>query len=198
VCLQIVKPRSADADVQTPDLSVDCEPFVGAKRDDGRILFDENRRPVPPGIFAHAIAWLRPAGRTLAVLHVVSRPEGEFDPKTGYLTYETQTVDATQVDWDTEQACFDTFLRELARFYAPSALHDTRPPSDREDSEMTVDEMDMSRQQRNDNALEFSRHQLEHVLFPAMRRYAKFPKDSIKHITELADVKALYRTFERC
>lgn len=103
-----------------------------------------------------------------------------------------------QVDWSAEQACFDTFLRELARFYAPSALHDTSPTSEQDDADMPADDTDTTQQQRNNNAHEFARHQLEHVLFPAMRRYPKFPKDSIKHITELADVKALYRIFERC
>ena len=103
-----------------------------------------------------------------------------------------------QVDWNAEQACFDTFLRELARFYAPSALHDTSPTSEQDDADMPAEDTDTTQQQRNNNAHEFARHQLEHVLFPAMRRYAKFPKDSIKHITELADVKALYRIFERC
>lgn len=124
-----------------------------------------------------------------------------------------------QVDWNAEQACFETFLRELARFYAPSALNDTRPlgqddnDNDHDDADMsTIDddpdldpnsEAERQRQQRRqkkrlDDAHDFARHQLEHVLFPAMRRYAKFPKDSIKHITELADVKNLYRIFERC
>jgi len=103
-----------------------------------------------------------------------------------------------QVEWTAEQACFDTFLRELARFYAPSALHDVQPALNHDDTDMPCDDPASAQQQRDDDAYEFSRHQLEHVLFPAMRRYAKFPKDSIKHITELADLKALYRTFERC
>jgi DNA mismatch repair protein MLH1 len=42
--------------------------------------------------------------------------------------------------------------------------------------------------------------QLEHVLFPALRRHLVPPKSLLKNknVTQIADLPDLYKTFERC
>ncbi|KAF9041304.1 DNA mismatch repair protein MutL [Panaeolus papilionaceus] len=88
-----------------------------------------------------------------------------------------------QVDWSSEIDCFDTFLRELAYFYTPI-------PSPPEDA--SVDPND-----RNSYAAE--RWQIQHILFPAMRRYLVAPKSLLdRDVIQIADLPDLYKVFERC
>lgn len=45
----------------------------------------------------------------------------------------------------------------------------------------------------------YEKHQLEHVLFPAFRRYGNFPKELMnKSMRKLTDLPQLYKVFERC
>jgi hypothetical protein len=44
----------------------------------------------------------------------------------------------------------------------------------------------------------FAKHQIEHLIFPAMRRYVNFPSHLKANIHEIADYKALFKVFERC
>ncbi|KAI5305256.1 tyrosine/serine/threonine protein phosphatase pps1 [Ascosphaera pollenicola] len=119
------------------------------------------------------------------------------------------------VDWSDEQACFKTFLMELATFYTPEQL----PPSnDKEDLEVSSgngtptsssehrDYHDIFEDQKwyehEKTMLKVRRLQLarmmEHALFPAVKTKLIVSEKLLNGIVEVADLKGLYRVFERC
>jgi len=85
------------------------------------------------------------------------------------------------VDWNSELECFKTLLRELAIFYVPETLQ----PSKNELIEATAVRL----QQRH--------YALESTLFPAFRNRLIPTNALLGSITEIADLKSLYKTFER-
>ncbi|KAJ7207096.1 histidine kinase-like ATPase [Mycena pura] len=88
-----------------------------------------------------------------------------------------------QVDWTSEAECFDSFLRELASFYAPGPLC---PSADPETEEEKV----------QDKA---ERWQIQHILFPSLRRYFAAPKSLLdRDVVQIASLPDLYKVFERC
>lgn len=106
------------------------------------------------------------------------------------------------VDWTSEEECFRTFLRELAAFYTPEQL--PLPPTDGACGEVDsatenagrqtgVEEDDMVKQRR----LQLAR-MLEHVIFPAIRSRLVATTRLLHGVVEVADLKGLYRVFERC
>ena len=89
-----------------------------------------------------------------------------------------------QVDWTSESECFDTFLRELAYFYTPT------PPKLGQGADPRQD------QEQQEKA---ERWQIQHILFPAMRRYVVAPKSLLDmDVMQVADLPELYKVFERC
>lgn len=95
----------------------------------------------------------------------------------GILTYH-------QVIWTAEKECFDTFLRELAYFYRPGpAVEGASRPSHMEP----------------DSGEKAERWQIEHVVFPCLRRYLVAPKALLERdVVQVANLPDLYRVFERC
>lgn len=91
------------------------------------------------------------------------------------------------VDWTDEQQCFHTFLVELASFYVPEQLPSKTRRSDEEP------EPEAASKRRRE--IEFA---LEHVLFPAMRSRVVATKGMLTGVVEVANLKGLYRVFERC
>jgi len=92
------------------------------------------------------------------------------------------------VNWTSEKGCFDTFLRELADFYAPEQL----PPSQGEAAEEDVDEEIKLRRAS-------VRKAVEEKLFPAFAGRLIATKALMKGaVLEVANLKGLYRVFERC
>ncbi|KAL1667281.1 hypothetical protein GGF50DRAFT_124917 [Schizophyllum commune] len=98
-----------------------------------------------------------------------------------------------QVDWTTEQGCFESFLRELAYFYVPepgpfAPLGDApKPGADEENATLGADKE------------KAERWQIEHVLFAAMRKYLVPPKALLERdVVQVADLPDLYKIFERC
>ncbi|KAF8067775.1 hypothetical protein FPV67DRAFT_1764987, partial [Lyophyllum atratum] len=90
-----------------------------------------------------------------------------------------------QVDWTSEAECFDTFLRELAYFYTPGA---TVVPA----SSLLASDDDKAQEKAE-------RWQIQHVLFPAMRRYLAAPKSLLdRDVVQAASLPDLYKVFERC
>jgi len=88
-----------------------------------------------------------------------------------------------QVNWTSEIHCFDLFLHELAYFYIPGPLV---PPS-RTSPSISNDEE------------KAERWQVQHVLFPSMRRYLSAPKSLLdRDVVQVASLPDLYRVFERC
>ncbi|XP_017061507.1 DNA mismatch repair protein Mlh1 [Drosophila ficusphila] len=80
---------------------------------------------------------------------------------------------ATEVDWDQEARCFETFCRETARFY--SQLY-WREGSDAVHPRWTM----------------------EHVIFPALKKFLLPPPRLKDQIYELTNLPTLYKVFERC
>ena len=106
------------------------------------------------------------------------------------------------VNWEDEEDCFDSFLRELASFYTPQRLQPYSSKSlsavgigkddDAAEREM-VDEEDANTQKRQD-----MERVLEHVFFPALRARLVAGKALLRGVIEVANLKGLYRVFERC
>ena len=104
------------------------------------------------------------------------------------------------VSWDKEKDCFETFLVELASFYTPEQLpNPPRKLSNGEESG-TQDGEDEGGMEDEDirSRREELAYMLEHVLFPAFRTRLVATKGLLKGIVEVADLKGLYRVFERC
>ena len=97
------------------------------------------------------------------------------------------------IDWTDEKACFESFLKELAAFYVPEQLPTT--PENEEDAareELDVDDEIKARRSH-------VRRAVEHVLFPAFKSRLVATKSMTQGvILEVADLKGLYRVFERC
>lgn len=89
------------------------------------------------------------------------------------------------VDWSDEKGCFQSLLRELASFYAPEAL----PPAPQEGQ---TEAEDMAERRRH------VRRAVENVLFPAFKARLVATASLLKGTVEVANLKGLYRVFERC
>ncbi|KAH9063209.1 DNA mismatch repair protein MutL [Lactarius vividus] len=108
-----------------------------------------------------------------------------------------------QVNWNSERECFDSFLRELAYFYVPGpgplatvssvvAEHD-------EDDESIEKDKDGHPTSASSQQEASEKWQIEHVLFPAMKRYLTAPKSLLtRDVVQIASLPDLYRVFERC
>ncbi|TQN63803.1 DNA mismatch repair protein MLH1 [Colletotrichum shisoi] len=97
------------------------------------------------------------------------------------------------VDWTEEKPCFDTFLKELASFYVPEQL----PPTigGEADENEGGDTLDGEVADRRKNV----RWAMEHVFFPAFKARLVATTPLMKAaVLEVADLKGLYRVFERC
>jgi len=89
------------------------------------------------------------------------------------------------VDWQDESGCFQSFLRELASFYVPEALPTSAAVSgsDREAITPRRDELHRA---------------IENTLFPAFKARLVATKSLLRGTVEVANLKGLYRVFERC
>ncbi|KAM3960649.1 DNA mismatch repair ATPase Mlh1 [Aphomia sociella] len=89
-------------------------------------------------------------------------------------TYLVRLV--TEVNWNSEKACFDTFSRETAIFYSQ--------PNPDPNSEVAKSE----------------HWKQEHVIFPAIRRNFLPPTTFVSNgaILQIASLNDLYKVFERC
>lgn len=86
------------------------------------------------------------------------------------------------VNWRAEKECFETFLRELADFYVPEQL----PSGDIDDEEVAVRRSAVKKA-------------VEERLFPAFASRLIGTKRLMKGaVLEVANLKGLYRVFERC
>ncbi|KAI1334878.1 histidine kinase-like ATPase [Xylariaceae sp. FL0016] len=93
------------------------------------------------------------------------------------------------VNWIDEKPCFETFLKELATFYTPEQLP-SLPGSDQIDEDIP-EEVKIRR--------EHVRRAVEHTFFPAFKARLVATKSFMNGgVLELANLKGLYRVFERC
>lgn len=98
------------------------------------------------------------------------------------------------VNWAEEKACFHTFLKELAAFYTPRQIVRDNEEDKQEEAEqsdhnelhdLTSSEVEMA-------------HVLEHVLFPSIKAKLIATRGLLKGVVEVANLKGLYKVFERC
>ncbi|KAL9625266.1 MAG: hypothetical protein Q9160_000668 [Pyrenula sp. 1 TL-2023] len=98
------------------------------------------------------------------------------------------------VNWNGEKECFQSFLTELASFYAPEQIppNIANPEQENQDAASgdAGDPFAKRRQQMTS--------MLEHVLFPAFKARIVATKGMLKGVVEVANLKGLYRVFERC
>ncbi|KIK70163.1 hypothetical protein GYMLUDRAFT_34643 [Collybiopsis luxurians FD-317 M1] len=92
-----------------------------------------------------------------------------------------------QVNWASETECFDSFLRELAYFYVPGPI-------------LSDNDVDFSSEAEKDSpGAKAERWQIQHILFPAMRRHLAAPKSLLDvDVVQVASLPDLYKVFERC
>ncbi|CAG8973737.1 hypothetical protein HYALB_00007685 [Hymenoscyphus albidus] len=105
------------------------------------------------------------------------------------------------VNWTDEQGCFHTFLRELASFYAPEQLPPlpgpTSGPNEGKEREGGDAEPDIPEQIKTRR--EEVRRSVEDILFPAFKARMLATKELVQEgVVEVANLKGLYRVFERC
>jgi len=103
----------------------------------------------------------------------------------------------TRVNWGEEKECFGSILRELAFFYAPRSLPpmlDSNEKQGGEEIDGTGDGGEGSEEAKH------ARWQLEHILFPSMRKYTHWKRDSLSNgdLKQVANLPDLFRIFERC
>ncbi|KAI9683620.1 MAG: DNA mismatch repair protein [Trizodia sp. TS-e1964] len=98
------------------------------------------------------------------------------------------------VNWNDEKECFASFLRELASFYVPEAL--TPSPQNTSATGEDAEAGDADAAYANRRA-EVNRA-VEEVIFPAFRARLSATKGLLKGVMQVADLKGLYRVFERC
>ncbi|KAJ5200001.1 hypothetical protein N7491_009202 [Penicillium cf. griseofulvum] len=110
------------------------------------------------------------------------------------------------VDWSNEESCFRTFLRELAAFYTPEQLPVlSQPVAQNVSGESAVQGpvvADGSGVEDDDAFVRARRAQmirmLEYAVFPALRARLVATSQLLRGVVEVADLKGLYRVFERC
>lgn len=113
-----------------------------------------------------------------------------------------------KVDWNSELECFDTLLRELALFYVPEILPKSPPGSESPPpaAAATAGTGSESNSHNDDGGWDDAasaarrdglKRAVEAVLFPAMKKRLIAPKTLLRGVTEVANLKGLYRIFER-
>jgi DNA mismatch repair protein MLH1 len=89
------------------------------------------------------------------------------------------------VDWQNEGRCFQSFLRELASFYVPEATPHCARIHESDEEVIVPRRAELHRA-------------IENTLFPAFRARLVATKSLLKGTVEVANLKGLYRVFERC
>ncbi|KAH8299877.1 hypothetical protein KR044_007136, partial [Drosophila immigrans] len=80
---------------------------------------------------------------------------------------------ATEVEWEQEAQCFESFCRETARYYAHLDWQD-------------------------DGDMRSQHWHMEHVLFPGFKKFLLPPARLKSELYELTNLPSLYKVFERC
>lgn len=117
------------------------------------------------------------------------------------------------INWVDEQACFKSFLRELASWHIPEMLPPPPPktsPSTQGQATQADDDVDMDAwnqatghmPESEDPYIAARRREVhrvvENILFPAFKARLIATHGMLKGVVEVANLKGLYRVFERC
>ncbi|OAA55325.1 DNA mismatch repair protein [Niveomyces insectorum RCEF 264] len=107
-----------------------------------------------------------------------------------------------RVHWHEEKACFATFLRELARFYVPEQLSPAAEGDGDDDDDSGDSGEGHKGNAKTDDGQSRRAHveyAVEHVLFPAFKAQLIGTTSLMQAgVVEVANLKGLYRVFERC
>lgn len=104
------------------------------------------------------------------------------------------------VNWNSEEECFRTFLRELAAFYTPEQLPVLQSAQATSDPAGPVIAGGLETEEDafvRDRRAQMIR-MLEYAVFPALRARLVATSRLLRGVVEVADLKGLYRVFERC
>ncbi|KAG0261361.1 DNA mismatch repair protein [Mortierella polycephala] len=104
----------------------------------------------------------------------------------------------SEIDWTTEKTCFQTLSRELAIFYSTQPERVEDPFALEDSSDETMEDEGKSPQELQDAHFQ---HMVSTLVFPAFKRYFIPPKSLIEKsgmVVQVAQVKDLYKVFERC
>ncbi|KAF2273543.1 DNA mismatch repair protein mutL [Westerdykella ornata] len=113
------------------------------------------------------------------------------------------------VNWVEEKECFHSFLRELAAFYTPECLPLAPPSTSQNTDQNQIQGGEGSGKGKGkEKAVEEDaeiavrrervKHAVEFVLFPACKARLVGTRGLLKGVVEVANLKGLYRVFERC
>ncbi|KAJ5629612.1 MutL protein [Penicillium herquei] len=100
------------------------------------------------------------------------------------------------VEWNSEEECFGSFLRELAAFYTPEKLP-VLPSEPTSDEDPTAPEPEVEDPFIVTRRAQMAR-MLEYAIFPTLRARLVATQRMLRGVVEVADLKGLYRVFERC
>ncbi|KAF8933840.1 DNA mismatch repair protein [Haplosporangium gracile] len=110
----------------------------------------------------------------------------------------------SEIDWTSEKACFQTLARELAIFYSTQSERVEDPFEDNHDEEMqdeNSDEPDHDKKTPQEIRDAQFQHMISSLIFPAFKKHFIPPKALIEKtgmVVQVAQVKDLYKVFERC
>jgi DNA mismatch repair protein MLH1 len=106
------------------------------------------------------------------------------------------------VNWGEEKPCFQTLLQELASFYVPESLPFAAETDDDEDVDDGGKGKGKAQDDENDEIAERRKELLkaiEYIILPACKARMVGTKGMVKNgVIEIANLKGLYRVFERC
>ncbi|KAF9904706.1 DNA mismatch repair protein [Linnemannia zychae] len=111
----------------------------------------------------------------------------------------------SEIDWTSEKACFKTLARELAIFYStqPERVEDPfiDNQGDDDDRDENDDEPDQDKKTPQEIQDALFQRMISLLIFPAFKKHFIPPKALIEKsgmIVQVAQVKDLYKVFERC
>ncbi|KAL5036418.1 DNA mismatch repair protein Mlh1 [Batrachochytrium dendrobatidis] len=132
---------------------------------------------------------------------------GEYLPNLDYLPEFILRLGG-HVSWDAEKACFKSIAEEISVFYSVKAPfvdqqadHSKSTLDNKTEHDApVVHTLTAMFHSSTDSHMVQHRHMIEHVLFPAIKRYLIGTKRFLneKLLSQIADLPDLYRIFERC
>ncbi|KAK4052806.1 DNA mismatch repair protein Mlh1 [Microbotryomycetes sp. JL201] len=122
---------------------------------------------------------------------------------------------AVNVDWQNEKPCFDSFMRELAKFYNPipfkdlivrfarpkvtgnaSVVPDSQEVAQHDQSAVVAEEVEEGLAAQDEADRDKVKHSIEHVVVPAVRQYLVVPtkmRETRGGVTRLTTLESLYK-----
>lgn len=93
------------------------------------------------------------------------------------------------INFQDEKLTFQSILKEIALLYIPESIS-----SDDDNFETNANEL----KSLNNNKRDQLNNQLEHLVFPMIKRRFLATKNLLRDVVQIADLPGLYRVFERC